>query len=85
MWGNQGSDVFVFVQGQDTIGDFEIGQDYLYISAQSLPRGVATGSDVLANATVSNGDTILDFGALGTLILEGVTTPASLDGYLYII
>ncbi|UPK37904.1 hypothetical protein IVB18_11715 [Bradyrhizobium sp. 186] len=72
--GGNGADTFVYANGDgaDTITDFDRTQgDTIDLTGMS---NIFTFADVQSKATVSGGNTIIDFGSGNTLTLIGVTS-----------
>lgn len=81
MTGNNGRDTFVFNSGADVITDFN--NDRLRVD-DALWTGNLSKAQVLALASVVNGDTVFDFGGGNTLTLEDYTDIAGLNPLLSI-
>ncbi|MDX5360898.1 MAG: hypothetical protein LPL00_05780 [Alphaproteobacteria bacterium] len=68
-------DTFVFDRGaigHDRIVDFEAGVDRLEFKVAELP-GISSASDIMGSlGSNADGDAVFDFGALGSITLEGV-------------
>ncbi|WP_417262500.1 S8 family serine peptidase [Celeribacter sp.] len=73
MIGGNGVDIFVFheFEDADTIGDFELGTDRLFLDADMGGSDIELLVDTYAS--VVNGDMIFDFGDGNTITLVGVT------------
>lgn len=72
--GGNGADTFIYTDGSgaDTVTDFSRAQgDTIDVSGVSV---IATFADVQSRATVSGGNTVIDFGGGNTLTLTGVTS-----------
>jgi Ca2+-binding RTX toxin-like protein len=76
--GGAGNDTFVYDgRGADTISDFEAG-DVIRIA------GITTNfAQILANTTVDNGDTTIDFGGGNTLTLAGFDGTLSAGDFVF--
>src|SRR5262249_15725950 len=75
MKGGPKGDVYVFNvdhSGHDTIANFNTAADQLQISHNLNAGGINTVADVIATATVSNGNTILHLGPQDDVTLLGV-------------
>jgi VCBS repeat-containing protein len=87
LWGNEGSDVFVFSAGaraRDTISDFELGIDKIYL-ADGLSISAQLAGPTSTTLVLSNGSSIVLAGVVGTVALDTVLTteyPAWADGIL---
>jgi len=80
--GGAGADTFVFgpAGGQDTVDDFDLGEDLLDL----FGFGFDDVGDVQAIATQSGADTVIDFGGGDQLTLSGVDMNAlSNDHFLF--
>ncbi|PCH74364.1 MAG: hypothetical protein COC12_03870 [Rhodobacteraceae bacterium] len=71
--GGTGRDVFVFAAGQDRITDFTNNRDTIELDGAALGLSGQTVTDVLAMATVVNGNTEIGFSTGDTLVIEGFT------------
>jgi Ca2+-binding RTX toxin-like protein len=73
--GGDGNDTFIFERGsdRDLIEDFGLGADRLRLDTDLL-GGASTRADIIdAFASVSGGNTIMNFGGSDVLTLEGFT------------
>ena len=70
--------------GHDTVFSFNSLTDTLTVAPNLNGSGITTASQLIAGATVSNGNTILHLGAQDDITLLGVTSPASLAGSLLV-
>ncbi|WP_417267839.1 calcium-binding protein [Celeribacter baekdonensis] len=78
--GGNGPDIFVFREGSDTdtIVDFEVGYDRLFIEAD-LTDGNYDADQIVADyCTISGTDAIFDFGGGDIIVLKDVTDLSSL-------
>jgi Ca2+-binding RTX toxin-like protein len=73
--GGKGADSFVFTGaiGADVITDFRGGEDAGDTLQLDLGEAYDSFAEVIAAASQSGGNTVLDFGSLGTVTLTGVT------------
>lgn len=72
--GGNGADTFIYADGggNDTVTDFNRAEgDTIDVSGVSV---IATFADVQSRATVSGGNTVINFGGGNTLTLTGVTS-----------
>ncbi len=76
--GGVGADTFAFGGGHDVIKDFKDDKDTIEISIGLVPPET-TIADVIADATIVNGNTVLTFDADNVLIIEGLTNPSFLS------
>ncbi|MEO0990633.1 MAG: hypothetical protein AAFX00_06760, partial [Pseudomonadota bacterium] len=76
-WGGSGADTFDLMvgHGDDRIRDFETSEDFLRI------RGVSADFDLESNATVEDGDLLVDIGS-DTVRLDDVTDASAVEWYL---
>jgi hypothetical protein len=81
MHGGGGSNKYVFAEngsGHDTIDNFKTITDQLSIAPNLNGTGVTTAAQLIAGATVSNGNTILHLSPKDDISLLGITSPSSL-------
>jgi serralysin len=71
--GMTGRDSFVFRKGHDTITNFEDSTDQVLFRAGLV--GDAALSDIIEDAKLQGGDTVLDFGNGHTLTIFGLDDP----------
>jgi Ca2+-binding RTX toxin-like protein len=83
--GGTGRDVFVFASGQDRITDFTNNRDTIELDGAALGLSGLTVADVLATATVVNGNTEIGFSTGDTLVIEGLTNINALTDDMSII
>lgn len=85
LYGNRGGDLLVggdgfdrfFIAnsgGADTISDFTYFTDYLVIQSNINGTGIASYSDVVARATQSGSDVVIDLGNGNSVTLQNYTT-----------
>jgi Ca2+-binding RTX toxin-like protein len=82
MKGGPKANAYVFNEahsGHDTIANFNAATDQLQITHNLNGNGIATVADVIAHASVSNGNTILHLGAQDDITLLGIATPSDLS------
>lgn len=70
--------------GHDTIADFTPSRDTLKIAANLNGNGITAASQLLAGATVSNGNTVLHLSPQDDITLLNLNNPASLAPSLFI-
>lgn len=70
--GDVGADVFVFDGGSDHILDFEDNRDTILFDAALWGGGALTPQQVLSFASIGLEGVVFDFGAAGSLTLDGV-------------
>jgi hypothetical protein len=81
MKGGAGANTYVFTEnnsGHDTIANFNTATDMLRIGSNLNGDGITTASQLIAGATVSNGDTVLHLSSKDDITLLGITAPSSL-------
>ncbi len=74
--GGSHADTFVFHSGDDVVKDFQLAQgDMIQLHAFGLPFLRTETADFVIGefGRVQNGNTVFDFGAYGSLTLEGMT------------
>lgn len=79
--GEAGADQFVFVRtvGVDLISDFTLAQGDRLLLNDALWTGVLTADQVVSSfASINLGDVVFDFGAGGSIRLDGITSTAGL-------
>ena len=64
--------------GHDTIANFNVNTDQLQIASNLNGNGITTAAQLIASATISNGNTILHLSSKDDITLLGVTQPSSL-------
>lgn len=79
--GGNGADTFIFETNfeVDDITDFDLGTDVISLDQDLWGGGLSIGDVIDDFATVSGGDTILDFGAGNILTLSGITNLGALE------
>ena len=88
MKGGPSTNAYVFNEahsGHDTIANFNPATDQLQITHGLNGNGVATVADLIAGATVSNGNTILHLSAHDDITLLGIASPAALSHAIVIL
>ncbi len=81
--GESGADTFVFTQHQDVITDFDAAEsDQILFEDALWGGGAKTDAELLAYASVVDGDMVFDFGGGNTLTLSGVTDQSLLEGHM---
>ncbi|WP_421703541.1 calcium-binding protein [Aliiroseovarius sp.] len=84
--GGAGADTFVFHQHADTITDFDASEgDMVAFDDYRWGGGHKTDAELLAYATVVDGNLVFDFGNGHTLTLTGVTDESELEGQMAIV
>ena len=84
--GGAGADTFVFHQHADTITDFDASEgDMVAFDDYRWGGGHKTDAQLLAYATVVDGNLVFDFGNGHTLTLTGVTDESQLEGQMAIV
>ena len=83
MRGGGGADVFVFDGGRDLIADFRKNDDLRLDDA--LWSGNLSRAEIMQFASVTDGNTVFDFGGGDTLTLKGFTDLARLEAELMVI
>ena len=81
MQGGTGANTFTFADahsGHDIIGNFHIGTDVLNIAANLNGNGIITALELIASATVGNGNTVLHLSGNDDITMIGITNPSSL-------
>ena len=81
MQGAGTANTYVFNQnntGQDIIGNFNTATDTLNIAANLNGNGITTTTQLLASATVNNGNTVFHLSPNDDIALLGFSTPANL-------
>src|SRR5262249_30801672 len=64
--------------GHDTIANFNLNTDHLQIGTNLNGNGVTTAAQLIAGATVSNGNTMLHLSPNDDITFLGITQPSSL-------
>ena len=82
--GGKGNDVFVFSAGNDRITDFETKRDKIEFDP-ALWGGGAPPEGVLSLAELRGGRVVFDFGDVGSLTLETISSLASLSESMFLI
>jgi serralysin len=77
MTGGSGADRFVFTGGTDRIIDMT-DADTIAFSRSLFGTGTITVADILDEAVLRSGRVVFDFGAQGTLTLDGITVISGL-------
>ncbi|WP_207209210.1 calcium-binding protein [Loktanella sp. IMCC34160] len=72
--GDDGADTFIFEDGGDHILDFEDNRDTILFDATLWGGGTLTPQQILSFASVGLEGVVFDFGAGGTLTLDGITS-----------
>jgi hypothetical protein len=70
--------------GHDTIAGFDSANDTLTVASNLNGNAITTASQLIAGATVSNGNTTLHLSAQDDITLLGINNPASLAGVLLV-
>jgi hypothetical protein len=82
MYGSSsGPNVYVFAEnnsGHDTIANFNISTDHVQIAPNLDGNGITNAAQLIAGATVSNGNTVLHLSSKDDITLLGVSQPSSL-------
>jgi hypothetical protein len=81
MKGGPGADTFTFADatsGHDTVVGFKTGTDVLKIAANLDGNGTASAANLVANAEVVDGSTVLHLGPDHDVTIRGIGTPSSL-------
>jgi hypothetical protein len=81
MHGGTGANAYVFGEshsGHDTIANFNAATDTLRIGANLNGNGITTASQLIAGATVNNGNAVFHLSPNDDITLLGVNTPSSL-------
>ncbi|MEP4194305.1 MAG: CAP domain-containing protein [Aliishimia sp.] len=81
--GGAGTDFFDFSGGNDTITDFTVGEDVLFVSSSHFGEDQNVEDFMAENATVVDGDTVIDFGCDHTLTLTGISDASDVDIYSF--
>jgi len=84
MTGGFGADTFVFSGGFDTITDFSNDVDTIHIRSHLVAEGT-TAADLIGDATVIGGNTIITVDGGDTLTIEGLTDTSLLSDDLVLI
>jgi serralysin len=87
MSGGDGYDRFFITSnsGNDTITDFTFFTDYLAIKSNINSTGISSGADVIARASQSGSDVVIDLGSGNTVTLSNysVTSLSTADVYVF--
>lgn len=83
--GGGGPDTFVFTSGQDLILDFQDDADTIELDSDLWGGTPLSAAEVLAYASVVDGDVVFDFGNGNTLTIENFTNISALEDDLLII
>jgi hypothetical protein len=81
MSGGTGQNTYAFVEGHsghDTIANFKIGRDMLKITGNLNDNGFKTAAQLIAGATVENGNTVLRLSPTDDITLIAIGQPSSL-------
>jgi hypothetical protein len=81
MKGGSGADTFIFEDvnsGSDTIANFKANADILKIASNLNGNGIIDAEDLISDATVVEGSTVLHLTPDHTVTILGVDTPSSL-------
>ncbi|MBV9481335.1 MAG: hypothetical protein JO249_11360 [Acidobacteria bacterium] len=79
--GGTGANTYQFTDshsGHDTIANFNPATDHIQVAANLNGNGIASGAQLLAGATLSNGNTVLHLSPNDDITLLGVSNPSSL-------
>ena len=83
MKGGPAADTFTFADvnsGHDTIVSFKAGTDVLKIASNLNGNGIVSAADVISNASVVDGSTVLHLGPDHDVTIRGIGTPSTLTG-----
>ena len=81
--GGAGADTFMFREGADVVTDFDTAEgDRVWFDDYRWGGGAKTDAELLAYASVVEGDIVFDFGNGHTLTLEGTTDLNALNGHM---
>jgi Ca2+-binding RTX toxin-like protein len=83
MTGGADADYFDFTAGHDRITDFVVGEDVVLLDTSLVANGADAAAIFAENATVVDGNTVVDFGSDNTLTLDGIADASQVDVYAY--
>jgi len=85
MKGGRAADTFTFADvnsGHDIIVNFKAGTDVLKIASNLNGNGIISAADLISNASVVEGSTVLHLSPDHDITIRGIDTPSTLTGSL---